>query len=500
MRLRIWISLLLASPLLCLAATPNNSDPASKNLVLTLPQAVAYALRNNSAIQSAYLEREVSTFALEIAKAGYRVQPTLGISPISTALPNAFSRPKDRQFGVTPGLAWNTPYSTDFAFSWANTWNNGQHQDVETLGITQPLLKGFGKTIAEIPLKNAEYADLLAEDNLRNSVISTITQVINDFYNLQGTQMSLDAARVTQQTNELQFTQDKIRVQAGELAPAELTQDKSQLGSAAVAVGNAQIALRNARLALLTDLSLEPDINLQIKINTTLPKSEPDVKRSETIALQNNFAYQSALLAVKQAKLSLLQAEDSARWQLDLTATSTRTSPDPSTSFSQALPLQNQLGNNANSLLGSSQTDNAIGLTLNVPLGIQNLNNQASIASSKLGLRSAELALEQQRITVLNEVDAQIANLKLALDTVHLAQTALAEQADTVHITQQQVNYGVATNFELFQQRINYQQAQQGLISDQINYLTNVAAFDAFLGTTLNTWNIKLKDIPHADL
>ena len=497
---RLWISSLLAPCLLSMLLIPNPIEADTpKTLVMTLPQAVAYALRHNTSIQSAYLDRELSTFNLEIVKAGYHIQPTLTFDPISTRMPNAFSRTSDRQFGVTPGLSWNTPYSTQFSFQWQNNWNNGVHQDVETLQMTQPLMQGFGKTIAQIPLENAEDQDLLAQYSLRNNIITSVTTVITDFYGLQGAQMSVAAAQLTLQQNQQQFAQDKIRVKAGELARSELIQDKSQQEQAAVGVGTAQIALRNARLTLLTDLGLEPGINLQIKIDPTLPKSEPDVKRCEAIALKNNINYQNDLINLKVAKRGLLQAEDQARWQLDLTATSTRTSDDGSTSapLSQSNALKNSLGN---SLLGSSTTDNQVGLSLQVPIGLQNLQNQSSIASAKLAIRTAELAVEQDRITILNQVDTQVATLKMTLENVQLAEEALADQEKTVQITQQQVQYGITSNFELFEQRANYQTAQQNLISSKIEYLGSIAAFDAFLGTTLDTWNIKVKEPTHADL
>ena len=488
MRLRLWMSVLLATPLLCLAVT----TPQPKNLVMTLPQAVAYALRNNSTIQSAYLERELSTFSLEITKAGYQIQPTLSFNQINTQVPNAFSRPTDRQFGVTPGLTWNTPYSTQFNFQWQKAWVNGQNQDAETLSVMQPLLQGFGKSIAEIPLKNAEDQDLLAQYSLRNSIISTVTQVITDFYALQGAQMSLAATQTTLQQNQLQLNQDKIRVKAGELAPSELIQDKAQQEQAAVGVGSAQIALRNARLALLTDLGLEPTINLQIKADDTLPKSKPDVKQCEVLALQNNINYQNDLINLKMAKRGLLQATDQARWQLDLTATSTRTgTTPPAAPTGQTAPL---LQNGVGDALGAATTDNQVGLNLQIPIGIQHLESQSSIAQAKLGIRSAELQLEQDRIMILNQVDTQVATLQMTLDNVHLAEDALLEQKKTVHVTEQQVTYGIASNFELFQQRSLYFGAQQNLISNKMQYLANVAAFDAFLGTTLQTWNINVKD------
>jgi outer membrane protein len=500
---RLWISSLLAPCLLSLLLIPNPIEADSpKTLVMTLPQAVAYALRHNTSIQSAYLDRELSTFNLEIVKAGYHIQPTLTFAPISTRVPNTFSRTSDRQFGVTPGLSWNTPYSTQFSFQWQNNWNNGVHQDVETLQMTQPLMQGFGKTIAQIPLANAEDQDLLAHYTLRNSIITSVTAVITDFYGLQGAQMSLVAAQLTLQQNQQQFAQDKIRVKAGELARSELIQDKSQQEQAAVGVGTAQIALRKARLTLLTDLGLEPKINLQIKADPTLPKSEPDVKRCEAIALKNNINYQNDLISLKVAKRGLLQAEDQARWQLDLTATSTRASDGSSSApLGGSNTLQSHLGNSlGDGLLGSSTTDNQVGLTLQVPIGLQNLQNQSSIASAKLAIRTAELAVEQDRITILNQVDTKVDTLKMTLENVKLAEEALADQEKTVQITQQQVQYGIASNFELFQQRTNYQTAQQNLISSKIEYLGSIAAFDAFLGTTLDTWNIKVKEPTHADL
>jgi|GEM_PF-1312517 len=487
LRISLKLRVALFGLLLCLAFPVFSASTKAQRVALGLPEAVALALQKNADIKSAYLQRVLDKFTLQLAKDRYRLQPSLSVNEITTSLPHAFSDASDRQFGVTPGVTWDTPYSTNFAFSWSNTLNNGVYGSAESLTVTQPLLRGFGKQIASAPLNDALDQEIQAKMNLRQTLITTITQVITDYYALQQAEMNIDNAKRTLKTNQRHLYQDRLRVKAGELAPTELSQDEYQVEQQKVQIGTSENAIKDAQLRLSNDLGLDQRIQLILPTKIRVPQVRPNQQLSEKIVLANNIAYQQALLGIKQAKRGLLVARDNARWNLTMEATAARSGSGflGGTQTDTYLPY----AASSNTVVANSR----VLLRLDVPLGQEHLQNREAIAQARISLKNDEIRLKQQRLTLTNQVDDQVQRIKEDLTNIHLAEKALALQRKTLQVTKEKIAYGMTSNFELFSQQNSYDSALQTVIQNKITYLNDLAQFDSLLGTTLNTWNIKVK-------
>ncbi len=457
-----------------------------KRIKLTLPEAVAFALKKNADVKSAYLQRILDKLNLKLAKENYRIQPSFSFDTITTKLPRAFADPADRSFGVTPGLTWNTPYSTQFSFSWSNTLQDGKYGNAESFSVTQPLLKGFGKTIAEAPLNDALDAEIQAKINLRQTLINTITSVITDYHALQQAEMNLRNAERTLKMNKIHLQQDKLRVKAGELARTELSQDEYQVAQQQVQIGSAKNSVKDAQLKLLDDLGLDHLVQLVLPTEIVIPNVQPNRNLSEKIILANNINYQQAVLGIKQAKRSLLVARDNARWDLSIIATAAR---------NQNFAGGQDTGDNLPYRPSTSTVvaDNQIQLSLSVPLGKERLQNKEAIAQARITLKDDQIKLKQQRLSLLNQVDDQVERIKEDLINVNLAEKALQLQEQTLKATKIKIRYGMTSNFEWFSQQNAYNSAKQTVIQNKMTYLNDLAQFDSLLGTTLNTWHVKVK-------
>lgn len=457
-----------------------------KRVSLTLQEAVAFALKNNADVKSAYLQRILDKFNLKLAKENYRIQPSFSFDTITTKLPRAFADANDRNFGVTPGLTWDTPYSTQFSFSWGNTLQNGRYGNVESFSVTQPLLKGFGKTIAEAPLNEALDAEIQAKMNLRQTLINTITTVIADYHALQQAQMSLHNAERTLKTNKIHLQQDQLRVKAGELARTELSQDKYQVAQQQVQIGSAKNSVKDAQLKLSNDLGLDHLVKLVLPTKIEVPDVRPNQNLSEKIILANNISYQQAILGIKQAKRNLLLARDNARWNLSITASGVRNQ-----NFAGGQDTSDNLPYRPST--STVVADNQLQLSLSVPLGKERLQNKQAIAQARITLKNDQIKLAQQKLSLVNQVDDQVQRIKEDLINIHLAQKALQLQAQTLKATKIKIAYGMTSNFEWFSQQNAYDSAKQTLIQNKMTYLNDLAQFDSLLGTTLNTWHVKVK-------
>lgn len=459
----------------------------AKSIKMSLPQAVAYALKKNADVKSAYLQRVLDKFTLQLAKENYRIQPSFSFDTITTELPHPFSRSSDRQYGVTPGLTWDTPFSTQFAFSWSNTLSDGKFGNSESFTVTQPLLKGFGSRIAQAPLDDALEQEIIAKLNLRQTLINTITTVINDYRALQSAEMTMNNVQRTLVNNRLHLKQDKLRVKSGDLAETELAQDKFQIAQQQVEIGSTNNNIKDARLKLANDLGLDNRIKIIVPTSVNVPYVLPNQKLSQRIILAKNIQYQEQLLGIKRDKRALLVARDNARWNLSLAATAARSSSN----FSGGTD-----NNPTINYVPSSQSvvsDSQVSLNLTVPLGQQRLQNKQAIAAAKITVSSDLIKLQQQKLELQNQVDDQIQRIKQDLSNIRLAQQALKLQKQTLEVTKKKIAFGMTSNFELFAQQTAYDNAQQGLIENKMTYLNDLAAYDQLLGTTLDTWHVEVK-------
>lgn len=463
------------------------SGGRAKSIQMSLPQAVAFALKKNADIKSAYLQRVLDKFSLQLAKENFRIQPSFSFDTITTQLPRPFSRGGDKQYGVTPGLTWNTPFSTQFAFAWSNTLSDGQYGNAETLTVTQPLLKGFGSKITEAPLDDALDQEIIAKLNLRQTVITTITTVITDYRGLQQAEMTLHNVDRTLLTNRRHLKDDKLRVKAGDLAETELAQDEFQVAQQQVQIGSTTNAIKDAQLKLSNDLGLDNRISIVAPTRVNVPHVVPNAGLSEKIVLAQSIPYQEALLGIKRDKRALLQARDNARWNLSLAATAAHSS-DSFAGGTDSNPTINYAPS-SQSVISNSQ----VSLSLTVPLGTQRLQNKQAIAGARIAISNDLIKLQQQKLMLLNQVDDQVERLREDLTNIKLAERALALQLQTLNVTKQKIKFGMTSNFELFSQQTAYNGAEQALIQTKMGYLNDLAGFDQLLGTTLATWHVGVK-------
>lgn len=459
----------------------------AKKVTMSLPEAVAFALKKNADVKSAYLQRVLDKFTLDLAKENYRIQPSFSFDTITTELPKPFSRASDKQFGVTPGLTWDTPFSTQFAFSWSNTLSNGNYGNSASFTVTQPLLKGFGSRIARAPLDDALDQEIIAKFNLRQTLISTITTVITDYYALQQAEMTMTNVRRTLKNNQRHLYQDKLRVKAGDLAETELAQDKFQVAQQQVQIGSTINNIKDAQLKLSNDLNLDNRVKIAVPTTVSIPRVSPNKALSEKIVLAKNIQYQTALLGLKRDKRALLEARDNARWDLSLSATTARTS----TQFSGGTETNPNIPVTPSS--SSVVSDDQVSLQLKVPLGKERIQNKQSVAQAKITIQNDIIKLQQQKLELVNQVDDQIERIQEDLKNISLAETALSLQKKTLDVTQKKIKFGMTSNFELFSQQTQYDSAEQSLIQDKIAYLNDLANFDQLLGTTLSTWHVNVK-------
>lgn len=460
-----------------LAVLPIPQQITLPTKILTLKDAILLALRTNPNVRSAEIQRVADKFALEVAHNKY--EPQFAIE--GSAMFQNGSRP---QYLAAPTATWLTPLGTQVQVNYDSTVHLGDDSSVfggstVTATVTQPLLRGFGPAVTMAPLQSAEYAEQVNRLNLKNTIMTAITQVIQSYYQLVQAYNNIIVDQLALKNSLATLQQYKIRIKAGEAAPLSIAPQESQVATQQLTVTQDKNNIQQAYQALLTTLGLDPNSTLSIEKTITIKTAKtPPLKASIQLALENNVAYQQSLYALKQDETNLLLAKDQQKWQLNLQASKTIAVSQGTSD--NVIPV----GNNV--LPGND----SVNLTLNVPI-----NDKAR----KQQLVDAQVALEQQKI-MADEIRRQLeANVMNALQSLNfqVQQITQAEKAvqyadQAFQAEEKKLQYGRTTVLNVTQLRSALTSARLSLIQQQISYVNTLSQFEQLLGITLDKWNVQV--------
>lgn len=433
--------------------------------LLTLQDAILLALRTNPNIRSAEIQRVADKFALEVAHNRYEPQYSF-TSNITWA---RGTRP---QYVFTPQVSLLTPLGTQVQVQMNQSLlGGGDNGSSVTATITQPLLQGFGPKITMSPLLQAEYAENNARLNLKNTIITNITDVITAYYTLVQSQNNLITDELALDSSLTLLKQFRIRIQAGQAAPLEIAPLESQVASQRLTITQDKNTIQQNYQALLIVLGLDPHSDLHVDPNIRIDSfALPSLEKSTALAIENNILYQQAIYAVKNAQITVMQQQDLQRWQLNLVAQKVFV-PNPPPGISQ------NAGDN-------------VQLQLTIP--INNKQLQQGLVDAKVSLEQQKIALSQAKLTTQSQVLNAFQSLTYQTQQIKQAEDQVTYAKIAYDAEIKKLEYGRTTMVNVTNLRDSLTQAQLALISQKINYINSLAAFEALLGITLEKWSIEL--------
>lgn len=436
--------------------------------LLTLSDAIILALRNNPSVHSSRFQRISDKYALELAD--YQYEPQFTFSTNVT-----FTQGARTGYNVSPGMTWNTRYGTALSVTHVNTFDNTQE---DQFSITQPLLRGFG-SVNEIPWLNAQDNEVIAQISFKNSIMSMVTEVINNYRQVVQDYNNLtvqEKALAREQQTEKQY---QLRVKAGKMAPSELLQEQATLANTRLSTVRQKNAAEQDYQTLLETLGLSPNSKLKLdtKINFHAYQA-PGKNKAVTIALNNNPQFVTQKIQLNATRRAVESAKDQLRWKLDLVG-----SADFNTSKG-SIPVINSFQDL------STTTEPTASVQLEIP--IRDLTNKAQLIDAKIALVQAQDALEQSRRSLIRQVVNSLSDLKSQLDQLTIAEHGVELQQKNLASEQIKQKYGQSTALNVNIIQDNLLQQEIDYVNSQISYLNSVTSFENLLGITLDEWKVKL--------
>ncbi len=483
------------SPAVKPTPTPAIASP-QKLVTLTLSEVIQIVRQSNRELKNAQLDRIVQQQELVEAESVFnprfipsvrvgvtrgaaigattpRLLPVVGVTPRSTAPVSVPSLVTGN--GRTVTLNEQTVFNTDAQVQAQLLTRIGTIFQVTgeplsdfplSVTISQPLLRGFGRTVNEAPVKVARLANTKGELTLRQTQINKITETITAYRELYEQQETVRIQETALANRRYQLQVTTALVKAGRRARADLVDIEQSLaeGERQLLRDRNQLLLANSVLLRLMDT---PDTYLiRVTPDSIATLIQAAIARSQTLdrdqllqtAYQSRPDYLQAKLDIETEQLNLIGAQDQQRWGLDLQS---NTTVGTTSQTSASLVLSREFGN---------------------------VNRRTDVQRRQVGIQKNTNRLQQLTLTIQTELDNQLQTILALQQQITAAQQASQLAQQQLAIVQERFKRGKTIIFEVTQKEETLTQALNSELHTRLDFWIAVTQLDRILGTTLSAW------------
>lgn len=477
---------------LCPFGFCEGDKPAGPRVVkeMTLADCVFLAVRGNRSIRSAYLDRVLQKFDLEVAEDEFVPNVEVASSIRHSSTGDGDNRSYTNSGEILTTVTERIQTGAEFTFTWANTGARTEdgpnpRKDYSSswdFSFSQPLLRGAGIEVNTAALETARINEKINILSLKSTISDTITSAITAYRSFVEAQKQLEINRQSLERAGELLEVNKALIAAGRMAPVEIVQTQADVANKEFSLTQAENALDASRLALVKVLDIDKYTRIVPVERMETKVVRPDIARCQELALQHRRDYLQALLNMKISELDLVLAENDRLWDLSLDGGYGISSADYDRVRGFYRPSTN-----------ANRSAWDLGLTLSIPL-YGDLTREQAVPRAETNLEKAKIALEELKDNIEIEVLDAVRDVEMKLRQVELARLARELSEKKLDIEKEKLKAGRSTNFQLVSFQNDLILVQSGELNAIIAYLNSLTALDNALGTTLDTWKIEIKE------
>lgn len=447
---------------------------------------------------------------------------------IVTGVPYEYNQGTSYEAGIQQLFQTGTSY-TIFAFGQRGT-NNSLTSVFDpfvstTLGIgfTQPLLNGFGRRANSTQIRIAKNDAKVADSVFRQQVITTIAQVVNDYWDYLSDKEQVGVAQQAVAYSQKLLADNKRQVEIGTLAPIEVVRAESELASDQQKLIVAQTNLQQQAELIKTALAKRvegPLATAQVDALDKLPEPRtddiPPVEEALQLAFANRPEIEQTDLKLRDQDYTIERGRNALLPSLNLFATylnsglSGHQAICPPDSIPFALGCETTTAGGTTTVappvgtavngLSQSFTQNLHGeypnysLGLNLSIPIRNRSAQADAARALLERRQMETQLQQSKNNIAQQVRTAVIGVIQARAQVEAARKATILARETLDAEQKKFRLGESTVFMVIQEQRDLSTAEGNEVTARSTYAKALTSYQQQTGTILKDYNVELTD------
>lgn len=368
--------------------------------------------------------------------------------------------------GTAISLGWsNSSYDSDTVGLEINpSYNSGL-----TLGLSQPLLKGFGEKIQTSGIQASEQRYRAATKELDSTTANLVADVKKAYWSLVYSYQNIEVQKLSLKLANKLLEETEAQINAGKLAPVEIYQPQSE------------VARREEQLISAERAFGVAEDNLKILINSEdwlisftpvdAPPTEPvtlDVAQIVTNALQNRPDIQAVDLQTKIAEIELTKSKDNKR-------------PDLSVFGSIGLGgTDESFGESFEDTYNDPNNEWKIGVSYSMPLenSLAEGAHQQAMANYNKAKTNGELLRQQTK----KEVRTTVRDVQLAIKALEATQKTSLATLKRLEAEQAKFDSGRSTTLDVLIAQEAYAQALSQENLTKISYANSLAELDRIQG------------------
>ena len=546
-------------------------------LMLSLEDAISLALENNLNISVSKFVPWIAETALLKAKAGgipefgnvqqivLGTSPSVSFDPIisgsagwarstipvnnplisgtgttSSTIESLTSNTYTYDFGYSQGFHTGTNFSVTLNTTRqaSNTPENLFNPFVEpqlTATLTQPLLNGFGILVNTRYILEAKNSIKVADSQLAQQVIATVTQVSNDYWELVYDRENVKVQEAAVGVSTKLYEDNKKQLQIGTMAPLDVLTAESQVATDQQNLIVAQTTRLQQQTVLLNDMTknlMAPEL-VGIEIIPTTTIATPEVvenmplqdavqeawkKRPEIYQADLNLknagieakATHNALLPTLNLYGQFSQIGLSGNSIVSTSQTPTSITPIPSEPIvdsTTGLQIGNEvvgfpvfptavttngLGTALDNMITNHFPTYAAGVNFSIPL--RNRSAQADNARALLDERQQQVQYRQTQNTIVLNVRNAIIALQQDRAQVAAAEKARHLAQQTLDAEQKKYQLGSSTSYNVVLRSRDLTAAEGTELRAKVNLEEALVNFNQAMGRTLEVNRITMAD------
>jgi len=476
---------------MAVAVTAQTTQPETR--AVSLQDCTQMALERNLGLQIARYNPVITLYTLKSAYSGY--DPSFSASgrhtfslsgggfntSIGTNTPPTTLDADRFDSSVGGLLPWGLTYgvSGNLSESYGRTtvpFDSSSGSAATTL--TQPLLKNLWIDGTRLAIKQSKI-DLRKSDlDLRSTIISTVSQVENAYYDLIAARENVKVQEQALQLAERLAAENKRRVEVGALAPLDEKQAESQVAARRTDLITAQQSLgtrQNALRRLISDdYQSVHDVIYEPTESLEAPLQLFNLQESWAKGMSQRPDLLIARLDIERQGVQIRFNRNQLFPELDLIGSYGHNASGASTrEFSDALGQMRE----------GSRPSYYYGAQLTMPLA--NIAARNSYKSSKVTLEQLLLGLKNSEQGVLSEIDEAIRAARASYDGVGSTREARLYAEAALEAEQKKLENGKSTSFVVLQLQRDLTAARSAEISALAAYNKSLTTLAQAEGSTL---------------
>ena len=416
-------------------------EPAAGGATVSLADAVALALEGNFGLRT-QMDGVASAQFFEAASRA-RFHPK--VTPSYAAGPNT------RAFAVEASQA--VPW-TNGSVSAAGVFRQTNPDDVHSsdlrLTVSQPLLRGFGQTVATFELRNSERATQAQRRTYELARQRVAVDVAQAFYQVARQRQLLEVARSSLDRSLGLMQASEERQKVGLASRLDVLRAELQAEQARDAAVSAEASLASALEQFRTLLGLSPGARVEpdtVSLPDDIPLDVPPLEVLVSAAYANRLELHEARDRIDDSRRSLHVARRNLLPQVDVNVAFIQTGLD------ERFPAL------------SLDIDRRVDVFLTTSYPLERAADQASRAVAELDFVQRERTLRQRELELEGEVRAAVRELERTHKSIQVQRKRVEVADEQQRLATLRYQRGLASNFDIVDAEANLVSARTSLVS-----------------------------------